>query len=248
MDNYTIAESYTLPSQGKVYQKQINPNVKLRSMTTQDEMKRLSHSDLAYKPLAEIIDDCLIEKPGISCYDMCIGDYQYLLYKLRTVTYGPEYKVETICPICGTKHKDTLNLDNLTVIEYSEDLKKYLSVTLPKSQKILELRLQTPRMLDEIRVKSSEILNSAPNMQSEPAFLLTLQSLIYKVDGQVLDAVKLESFVRRLPMADVNYILKSIEKINIGIDTNLSRACKKCKQVYHYTFPITGEFFGPSID
>lgn len=248
MENYTIAENYTLPSKGLVYQKEINPNVKLRSMTTQDEMKRLSHSDLMYKVLSEIIDDCLIEKPDISAYDMCIGDYQYLLYKLRTVTYGADYKIETKCPICGTVHKDTINLDNLKVLEYSEDLRKYLSVTLPKTQKKVDLRLQTPRMLDEIKSKSSQLLNSSPDMQSEPAFLLTLQSLIVKVDGEVLDPVKLESFIRRLPMMDTNYILKTIEKVNIGIDNNLSRTCKKCKYQYDFTFPITGEFFGPSID
>ena len=90
--DYTIAESYTLPSLGKVYDHEINPHIKLRSMTTTEEMKRLSPSDRPYENLAEIIDDCLIEKPDISAYDLCVGDFQFLLHKLRIVTYGPMYK------------------------------------------------------------------------------------------------------------------------------------------------------------
>ena len=78
---YTIAEEYELPSKGKVYSKEVNPKVKLRSMTTEEEMKRLGHSPYVYKMFSELIDDCLVEKPNISTYDMCLGDYQYLFYK-----------------------------------------------------------------------------------------------------------------------------------------------------------------------
>ena len=101
MEDYTIAEDYVLPSLGKVYDKAVNPNVKIRSMTTEEEMKRLGHTDKPRKLLAEIIDDCLIEKPGISSYDLCIGDFQYLMHKLRIVTYGSDYLMQTRCPLCG---------------------------------------------------------------------------------------------------------------------------------------------------
>ena len=54
--NYTIAEEYTLPSLGKVYKEQVNPVVKIRSMTTEEEMLRLAPSEKAYKNICEIID------------------------------------------------------------------------------------------------------------------------------------------------------------------------------------------------
>ena len=69
MVDYTIAHEYTLPSQGKVYNKEINPNFKLRSMTTAEEMKRLNHSDKQYKAMSEIIDDCLVDDIGILISD-----------------------------------------------------------------------------------------------------------------------------------------------------------------------------------
>ena len=83
--DYTLTGNYVLPSLGKIYNCDVNPNVKLRSMTVAEEMKRLNSSDRPYKNLADIIDDCLIDKPGISSYDMCLGDFQYLLHKLRAL-------------------------------------------------------------------------------------------------------------------------------------------------------------------
>ena len=248
MEDYVIAEEYTLPSQGKVYSKQIDPDIKIRSMTTEEEMKRLAHSESQFKLLSEIIDDCLIKKPAISTYDMCIGDYQFLMHKLRVVTYGADYKVNTTCPVCGKLNEETIDLDKLEVVPYSEELNKYLNITLPRTNKHIELRLQTPRMLDEVNRKSKELLKKSPNLKGEPAILFTLQSVIAKVDGEVLDPIKLESFVRRLPAADSNYILKCLDKIDIGVNPRLSCKCSQCNTYYNAVLPITGEFFGPSID
>ena len=39
-EKYTIAERYTLPSHGLVYNRDVNPEIKLRSMTVRDEMRR----------------------------------------------------------------------------------------------------------------------------------------------------------------------------------------------------------------
>ena len=121
MTDYTVAHDYTLPSEGKVYDKEVNPHVKLRSMTTAEEMKRLNHTDRPYKSMSEIIDDCLVDKIGISSYDMCIADYQYLLHKLRIVTYGPNYKISSTCPYCGSQNVHNIDLDSLSLVPFDEE-------------------------------------------------------------------------------------------------------------------------------
>ena len=75
-NNCTIAEYFTIPSKGLIYNQQVAPDIKMRSMTTIEEMKRLSPSEYAYRNLSDVIDDCIIGDVGISSYDMCIGDYQ----------------------------------------------------------------------------------------------------------------------------------------------------------------------------
>lgn len=246
---YTIAEECELPSKGKVYSKDVNPKLKIRSMTTQEEMKRLGHSQYVYKMFSEMIDDCLVEKPGIPVYDLCVGDYQYLLYKLRTVTYGPDYKVETICPICGNINRLTINLDKLKINTYKDSLSKLMEFELPVSKKIIKLKLQTPRMLDEIE-KATKEQNSKSSDLIESAILFNVMALIDTIDGVVYDDIKKETFVRNLPMRDTNLILQRSKKLikEIGLETTINHTCEHCKQEYPLSLPITGEFFGPSED
>ena len=247
-NNWTIAESYTLPSKGRVYKQQVNPDIKIASMTTEHEMRRLAHTDTPYKAMADIIDDCLVVKPGISAYDMCIGDYQFLLHKLRIVTYGSKYPITTVCPYCNTINTNEIDLESLEVFEYDDAIKDLMSVTLPRTKKVIDLRMQTPRLLESVELKKKEFIKKNPN-GADQSLVFLLESLIDKVDNQVLDTVQLSSFIRKLPMADTNAIMQTAEKLNskVGINTILENECSVCGVDYKSNFPITSEFFRPTV-
>ena len=153
MSNVTIQEEYSLPSKGLIYKVKFDPEVKLRSMTVAEEMKRLTQTDNPYKNMSEIIESCLETKLPISVYDMCLGDYQYLLHKLRIVTYGPEYKLSIVCPYCGEVFNLDLNLEDLKVYEFDENSKLETTFKLPVTGKTVEIGFQTPRDLDNIEKK-----------------------------------------------------------------------------------------------
>ena len=106
---YTITEDVHLPSKGLVYKHTtVNPDFKLRSMTTEEEMLRLAPTERPYQTLCNVIDACIVGPgPGISSYDMCLGDYHYLLNKLRIVTYGTDYKISSYCPLCSASRART---------------------------------------------------------------------------------------------------------------------------------------------
>lgn len=251
MSDYVVAEEYTLPSLGKVYSENVNPVVKIKSMTTNQEMKRLAPSERAYKTICEIIDECLVENPGISSYDMCLADYQFLLHKLRVVTYGKDYKLEFTCPFCGSKEEATIDLDSLEVrnaddIDYG-DLQEFV---LPKTKKKIRIKMQTPRMIDQISIQSKDLDKKSKGTQGDTAFLFTLEYMIESVDGEEIDSVRKEKFVRNLPMMDTNYIMKKAEKLveSFGIQTSIEKECPICGLDYTGSFRFTQEFFRPSID
>ena len=248
--NYIIGEEYELPSLGKVYDREVKPIVKLRSMTTNEEMKRLSPSkDRAYKNMAEILDDCLVEDIGISAYDLCLGDYQFLMHKLRVVTYGSEYPLECKCPYCLSTTEETLDLDSLPVNKYTDDLLDCLEFDLPQSKKHIKLRMQTPRILDDVAIAVRDFRKRAPAFQGDPAFLFTLKSLIVAIDGEKPDPVFVEQWIRELPMADANYILKKSDKLveGIGLKLDLEITCPICGLTYETPFRVNQEFFRPDI-
>lgn len=252
MTDYTIVNEFTLPSQGLVYKKKINPQISLRSMTTAEEMKRLNHSDRAYKLMADVINDCIVGDCPIHVYDMCIPDYQFLLHKLRIVTYGADYKSNSRCPYCATENEHIINLEtDLNLIPFdSEMYNKYSEITLPQSGHVIKLRMQSPRILDDISIRAKEIRKSSPGFIGDPAFLVTLQNLIETVDGNSYQDFELDPFIRKLPMRDTNYILKAAQKLNtsFGLSSDLTPTCSVCGLDYKGSFRITSEFFGPSID
>ena len=249
--NTTIIENASLPSKGLIYENPINPEIQLRSMTTNEEMLRLTHSERPYKILCDIIDACIVgDKPNISSYDMCLGDYQYLLHKLRIATYGSEYKIDTLCPICKQINEVELDLDDFPILYYNEDLDKYFKFKLPGCGKEIEIRLQTPRSIDDINIKVRDYKKNNKDSTIDPSLLYTIQSLISKIDGLVPSPMQLDGFLRDMSMRDTNYILKCAEKLNskIGLDTTFSVTCKGCGVDYDSPFRITPEFFGPEID
>ena len=249
MDSYTIAEDFILPSHGKVYiDRQVNDHVRLRSMTTLDEMKRLSPNEREYKNMAEVIDSCIVEDIGISAYDMCLADYQFLMHKLRIVTYGSEYPLACTCPYCFSRQEDTINLDDLEYKEYTPELNDYLEFDLPVTKKHISLRMQTPRLADDVTVAVNAEKKRNRGDQSGSAFLYTLKYLIKEVDNEKVDPIKMEDFIKSLPMKDTNFIMRQAGKAVdcMGLVSDITVVCNTCKSTYTSPFRINPEFFGPT--
>lgn len=244
----TIVENYTLPSKGVIYRTPFNPEVNLRSMTLAEEMRRLQISDDTYRPMSEVIDDCIENKLPISSYDMCLGDYQFLLHKLRIVTYGPDYKLTVICPVCGEKNELTLNLDSLGIIEVPDNYSDLAEITLPKSQDRVKIKFQTPRMLDTMAKERKEMKKQFPDLKGDPSLLITLQNTIEEVNGRKMSKIALQEYIKGLPMLDINFLIQKVTKLSdcIGVDPIIEFTCKECGVESQASFRFTPEFFTPT--
>lgn len=246
---YTIAEGYQLPSKGKIYSPKVDPQVELRSMTARDEMKRLSPSNTQFKKLADIIEGCMIEKPKIKVYDMALGDYEFLLHKLRIVTYGPNYKISVGCPHCGHVFETEANLEQLQILDFNEEkFKELQTFTLPVSGDTVKIKFQTPRMLDEIESKTKEMKRKFRDVELEFNLLVLLESVIDEVNGVKLDPLKAESFINKLAAKDMTKIVNNLDALNalIGLDTSLFIDCPHCNSEVKTFFRFGTEFFRPT--
>jgi hypothetical protein len=247
--DYTIMEGYELPSKGKIYSENVNPHVELRSMTARDEMKRLSPSSTPLKTLADIIEGCCIEKPAIHVYDMSLGDYEFLLHKLRIVTYGEDYKVSLRCSECGEMIETIAKLDQLSVKEFDEDIVNNLrTFSLPKSGRTISLNFLTPRSVEEMEVKVKDMKRKYKTATIDFETLVRLLVNIDTVDGNKLPEHELENIVTNLPALDLQKILNNIDKLNqqIGLDNILYLTCPKCGDEVTTFFRFGPEFFRPT--
>ena len=177
-----------------------------------------------------------------------MGDYVYLLHKLRVVTYGKDYKMSVRCPYCGKLINATINLDELKVREFDKSLASLLKVHLPRTGVDIELNMMTPRMQDEIEARRREMNKKSSGQES--GLLITLDAIISSINGEQLGAIEKEKFIRKLPMLDVNLILKTAEKLNlsIGVDNSIKVSCDGCGREFDSLFRYTSEFYGPTID
>jgi hypothetical protein len=248
-EKYTIMEGYNLPSRGEIYDKPVNAHVELRSMTARDEMKRLSPSVTPLKTLADIIEGCMLEKPAIKVYDMCLGDYEYLLHKLRVVSYGSKYAITVGCPHCDELVDTEADLDALEVKEFDlDEFNELRNITLPKSDHRLTLRVQTPRMIDDLDLKVKEMKRKFKNASVDFESLLKITMAIDLIDGNKLGQIELENFVNNLPALDFQKLTQAIDKLNayVGINTAIDLTCDKCGGDIRTYFRFGSEFFRPT--
>jgi predicted RNA-binding Zn-ribbon protein involved in translation (DUF1610 family) len=218
-------------------------------MTARDEMKRLSPSSTPLKTLADIIEGCCVEKPAIHVYDMSLGDYEFLLHKLRIVTYGEDFKVALRCPECGETIEAVAKLGQLEVKEFDEEeIKNIQNFTLPKSGRIVTLNFQSPRILEEMEVKVKDMKRRYKNATIDFETLVRLLVNIDLIDGEKKSEHDLESIVTNLPAMDLQKILNNIDKLNkqIGLDNILYLTCPKCAEEVTTFFRFGPEFFRPT--
>ena len=247
--NYTIGEGFELPSKGKIYDVAVDPHVELRSMTARDEMKRLSPSSTQFKKLADIIEGCMIEKPKIHVYDMALGDYEFLLHKLRIVTYGPKYKMTLTCPHCYETFEGETDLEQLQIVDFDEEKFNSLrTFTLPISGDTIKIKFQTPRMLDDIDLQTKDAKRKYKSADAELELLFLLKNVIDEVNGNKLAPEKVENYINNLPAKDMVKIVNNLDELNacVGLNSTLYLDCPNCGGEVRTSFRFGAEFFRPT--
>ena len=245
----TIKEQFTLPSKGKVYGVAFDPTVTIRSMTTQEEMILTGYSENEYKKICDVIESCIEEKLPVHVYDMCIGDYIFLLHKFRIVCYGSSYPLKLQCPNCSNIVSSDINLDNLEPIEFDAEAIGDREITLPVTKLKVKLCFQTPRVLDEIKSKAKDYKAKKKTPGVNYDMLFEVMSFIAKVDNETLDELQLEQLVLKLPTKDAKYILQKGKELNgkVGLDTSVLATCPECGWEVLTRFQFQPEFFNPEI-
>lgn len=243
-DVNTISESFVLPSRGKL--NNIDPHIVLRSMTTNEEKRRLSNSSEANKVMSTIINDCIIDRKFDS-YDLCVEDFTFLIYMLRVVTYGPDYPITVLCKNCFESNSFEVNLEELEIVTLDDfDFESKLTVELPTSKNKVRLRFQTPRDIDDINIRAKELSAKSKNKNVNWSYILNLVNRIEYINGERTVDGLVQKFVEDLPMRDTKVLEKAIRNLRWGlVTTGLTHVCRECGKAFDYDMPLNRDFFDP---
>lgn len=244
-----IRETFTLPSNGIPYNGEVKSEVTLRAMTTMDEKIRLSGSGL--NSLASLIDACVVEPEVFDSKLLKLYDLQYLMYMLRVITYGSNYKVNAYCEHCEKFVEVNVDIDSLEVIPLKDDYVEPFEIgPLPVSGDILTCKNLSVGDLINIDKEAKRILAKFKDYVGDPEFILGFKYLILKVNGDILPDFKKQKYVEEMNAKDLRFLDLSYEKFvsGFGINTSVTAECPICGAPVEFTMPITEEFFRPDLD
>ncbi len=162
-------------------------------------------------------------------------------------TYGTDYEINSVCPLCGMEHKSEINMEELDVRTFDEDMLPLFDIELPVSKHRIKLTLQTPRMLDTTTKNVKRFMKRHVGANNPTLIYSICDSIIELDDEPVINRVKLEKLVEDLPMKDTNALIKRIDTLNsyIGVDTSVSVTCPICGHEYIIPFQINNKFWRP---
>ena len=75
-------------------------------------------------------------------------------------------------------------------------------------------------------------------------------SLISEVDGKQMNEINLESFVRKLPLKDVYFIIQKGDELNgkVGLDNSVIAKCSNCSYDIITNFRLEPKLLGPQYN
>lgn len=240
----SIQESYQIPSSGE--------HITLRAMTLQEEKIRLS-SNYFIRTLINIINRCIVENNNdLSDLKIDIGNYplsdlQYLMYKLRIITYGPNYSLKFTCNHCNHPITTQVNLDELKLKLPKTTEPQFDIGPLPVSQDVIQCKLLTSREFLQISEDSESFKQKYPDYEGDPEISYTYAYKMISVNNQRMPSHSLMKYVNEMHAKDALYFDREYGSLtDSGLDLVQTTTCPHCGNSLVYNLPVTEEFWTPS--
>lgn len=199
------------------------PIVSLKPITFEEEKLLINSSKNKQDPLDILLSRCVTsEELG----DILFIDKVFLLYKLRQISFGNDYKFRMSCPDCGTTDQFEAKIDQLDVVELENT--DPVEIELPVCKKKVSVRLAT--ISDEKYFKSGD------------SILDNVWRFVMSVEEHTSRKL-ISKFVPKLPAGDLNKIISTFMCKGYGLQTEVTIRCAHCDARNQVDLPLNKDFF-----
>lgn len=248
--NFVEPEKIPLPSGGRLYRNItddpdiLNGFIYMYPMTVAEE-EILSTSRFLKTGAATrmVIDNCIAS--DIEAKDILLFDSNFLLFYLRSISYGDEYKFKLKCnnSACEQEFEHKVKISELSFEELPEEVQEPIVVKLPKTG----YKVQTimPRLFHSEEIYSRNLKKKKSTTDADSRMIDNLLATTVKItdpDGNEIKAGDWEDFYHAIPGMD-RASLKEKTDFSTGIETLDGVVCPYCGTDYSGTIPIGTEFF-----
>jgi len=216
-----------LPSKCKFYSlPDPASNVSVRPMTFEDEKAIASlKKSKEMNPINYLLSRCV---NNLNINELLLMDKLYLLYKIREVSYGPDYKATIVCPKCASESEVNIDISKLLLNEVPDDLSDPRKITLPVIKK--EITIRFPRLREEKYINFLENKN------------VQFWRFIEDIDGH-RDKKIISKVIEKLPLVDIHAIINELTRPEYGFDSRINFICGDCEAESVIEIPIGENFF-----
>lgn len=186
-------------------------------------------SELITKVETEEGEEIQEKKSHVVKHLLTIEDLQFILVKLRLVTFGKYFESKQECSHCKAENNCSIDLEVLEVLPPEED--KPLLLKLPKLQEQVEFKPLTFSDLKKYSTDPKRLMNKATTSTA---------AMIVKRIGDN-ENVK-EEDIEKLKALDIRTIQREAPQYN-HIDIHFDHKCHSCEKDFDYDLEVISSDF-----
>jgi len=205
-------------------------SVEVRPFTFEDEkiLRSIKKASDGSKIINTLINRCTKD---LDFNELSLVDKNFILFKLRELSYGSDYKIEAECVPCGTSNELTVELDKLPVTYASLDSRNNTKLMLPDSE--VEIDYIMPTANDE------KFINNTDHLMDN------LWRFVRSVGGHT-ERMIIQGFISKTTGKDVTVLRNAIFNNDYGLQTKVNFVCNSCGSDSVIDLPINESFFDVS--
>lgn len=236
--------AFQLPSCGALYTTELDPSITrgeihVHPMSALTEIN-LKNPDMLFngKALEAVVAECI---PGIKQPLRLFGrDVDAILFFLRLVTYGPEYRIEVKHDCAEAKqHSYTVDLDQMAMKMKQLDptlIETKRTVVLPTGQRVQTCPMRFSDVIALFHESGNKKEFNAEDIRK--LAVTNLMCMIESVDD-VTDPVMIKEWIHSLTTPMINRITAAAGDLNQwGPDQIVTLKCKDCGQDMKVELPL----------
>lgn len=246
--NFVEPELIVLPSHGKLYvtddEDIKSGHIKLLPMTVKEEEILTTSRFLKTGSATRMVfENCIAS--DIDAGEILLYDSNYILFKLRQLSYGDNYSFTIKCTnaICEHEFEHAIDISKLKFEEIPEDIIEPLVLKLPRSGYTVKLIYPRLRHSEDLFKISNNRKKSTGDYDKTRVDNLIVTTLgITDNKGKAINPNDFEEFYESIPGED-RAVLTKATKLDTGIDKLDGIKCPYCEADYSGTIPVGIDFF-----
>lgn len=247
----TFNQSAPLTEKVKLITKGLVPkvpaNVTLKAIQRKDKKKvLLSDAD---DMLLALLQNAIVHPTSFNVFDLLPFESEYLLYRLKVLTYGNEHTFNEVCPHCGKTNSVTINLNDIPIEPVPDDFKTVFDIPpLPVSGDVITCKMLTEGENIAIQNEIKKMQEATGNDQFDIDILWEYRIVAINGNNKIAP-IEITQYLDNLSDYDSEYFMAYYtDKLgNYGLQKNISYTCDNCGKIVSKDLPSIYTFFRPTF-